>query len=85
MIAWDHNLPPVGKLSQPVVEVENGSGSSAEHREIPCMYKQVAWWNIDLPMQFMGVRDCHDDEVIRVLPLGILLSSQIHTVRLNRC
>ncbi len=84
MIARHKNLPAVGKLREPFIEVENSSGAIAEHREITGVDKQIARWDFDFSMQLMCIGYRHDGDAIGVLLRDRLCFSRAHRVHLNR-
>jgi len=63
------DLATMGKLTEPVVEIKDGSSVLGKHREIARMDEQIAVGHIDISVEFMGIRDRHDGEVRRLICL----------------
>ena len=57
VIAWYADLPTMGKLTEPVIEIKDGSSALGEHREIAGVNEQIAAGHIYFAMQFVGIRD----------------------------
>jgi hypothetical protein len=78
MVAWYADLPAVRQVPEPVVEIEDGSGTPAHHGVVSCVNKQIAGGHIKLAMKFVRVRDSHDGEVRRLDGLRVRIFSCSH-------
>ncbi len=64
MITRDDNLPEVGKLTEPVVEVQNCSGAFTEHGEVTGVNEQIACGYLYLPVQSMRIANRHNGQTV---------------------
>ena len=85
MITRDDNLPEVGKLTEPVVEVQNCSGAFTEHREVTGVNEQIACGYLYLPVQLMRVADRHNGETVGAVLRDKFLYLRAHKAHFNRC